>query len=144
MQPNTKLVNLELDYELSAAEDKDLVPKKGENAGSVANITRNLINQAFTGNYAQGMDDKTAKAWRVIRRVLDHAIDSDEGRSRYALFSSSDFDRIYEEVYNCKYNPMMARFVPYFYDELDIVKRRSDEEESVVQDAKPGLKIAGK
>lgn len=144
MQPNTKLVNLELNYELSKAEEKDLNPdEKG-----VSNITRNLVNQAFTGNYAQGMEDKISKQWRSIRRVLDYAVE--EEKTGFAIFSLSDFDSVYDEVHKCKYNPMMARFEPYLSDELNLVKHRSNEDEEKVQDdmeelkkAAAGLKIAG-
>ena len=140
MQPNTKLVNLELNYELSDAEENELKVKEL----GVSNITRNLINQAFTGNYAQGMDEKTAKQWRSIRRALDHAMEEDE--VGFVILASSDFDAVYDEVYKCKYNPMLARYAPYFYDELDIVKRRTSEEEQVTQDSTkvntPSLKAA--
>ena len=129
-QPNTKLVNLELNYELSEAEAKDLKTKEL----GVSNITRNLINQAFTGNYAQpGVGEKTAKQWRSIRRALDHAIEED--KVNFVIFSLSDFDAVYDEVYKCLFNPMLARYAPYFYDELDIVKRRSNDEETVTQDS---------
>ena len=128
MQPNTKLINLELDYELNKAEKEGLE--------SIVNITRNLVNRAFSTNYSSGMDDKTSKLWRSIRRVLDGAIDKNVG---FALFSSSDFDVVYSEIYKCKFDPMMARFVPYLYDELDLVKNRSKEDEEKVQDEMEAL-----
>jgi len=136
MQPNTKLLNLELEYELSEAEIKDL---KANEVG-VSNVTRNLINQAFTGNYAQGMEDKVSQQWRSIRRALDYAID--EEKAGYVIFSSLDFDAVFDEVHKCKFNPMLARFEPYLSDELKIVKQRSNEEEEKIQNDMEALKKA--
>ena len=126
----TKLLNLELDYDLKEPE------KEGLESSSF--ITRNLINQAFQTNYRDGMDDKIARQWRVIRKLLDISVENE--KNGYVIFSSSDFDTIYEEIYKCQYNPMMARFAPYLYDELDKVKHRSIEDEEKEQESMETLR----
>lgn len=132
MSKNTKLLVLELDYELKDAERSD-------DAGNItpyAAVTRNLINMAFQQNHqppvAQGMDNRTAKAWRSIRKQLDSAVDDD--KKGYLLLAESDFDSIYEEVYKCKYMPAQALISPYLCDELDKVKHRSAADEEKLQE----------
>lgn len=128
MSVNERLLNLEIDYELTKEEEG--------NDSSTSKITRNLINSAFHTNYRDGMDDKVSRLWRNIRRSLDSAIDSKTG---FALFSVSDSETVYKEVYACKYNPMLSRYAPYLYDELDIVKTRSVEDEEKVQEEHKAL-----
>ncbi len=129
---HTKLLNLELDYDLREAE------KEGLKSSSF--ITRNIINIAFQTNYEQGMSDKVSRLWRIIRKVLDDAVDVTE--CGYALFSASDFENVEQEVYKCKFSPAMARFVPYLLDELDFVKRRSDADEVKLQNDMDELRKA--
>ncbi len=120
MGTNDKLLRMEIDYE----SDKD------EKNPNLSGVTRNLIMLAFQTNYSSGMDDKMSRIWRNIRKVLDEACDEKTG---FVLFSSSDFDTVYKEVYDCKYLPMMSRWAPYLYDELDIIKTRSPEDEQKIQ-----------
>ena len=122
MSANERLLNLEIDYELSKEE-------KGDDT-TTAKITRNLINVAFHTNYRDGMDDKISRLWRNIRRSLEDAVESQAG---FVLFSVSDSETVYKEVYACKYNPMLSRYAPYLYDELDIIKTRSPEDEAKIQ-----------
>jgi len=129
----TKLVNLNLDYELNKVEKEDLKEMTG--------VTRNLISQAFQINYQQGMDSKVAKSWRQIRKAVDKAIEDD--KCGFVIFSMSDFETVYDEVLKCRYNPMMARFAPYLYDELDTVKQRSDEDEEKEQKSMEVIKGVG-
>jgi len=127
-----KLLMLELDYELSAEEMKNV--KNG-----TAPLTRNLINQAYQTNNPQ-MDAKTSRQWRSVRRVLNEVID--DKKMGFALFASSDFDSVYDEVYKARYSGGQAQIAPYLLDELDIVKNRSNEEEEKIQKEMIGLKEA--
>lgn len=124
MSANERLLRLEIDYELTEEE-------KGKDDSSVPKVTRNLINIAFTSNYREGMDDKISRLWRNIRKSLDDAIDSKAG---FVLFSVSDSETVYKEVYDCKYSPMLSRYAPYLYDELDVIKTRSPEDEKKIQE----------
>lgn len=133
MSVNEQLLKLEIDYELSDEE-------KGDDS-TIAKVTRNLINIAFTTNYREGMDDKISRLWRNIRRSLEDAINSNAG---FVIFSRSDFETVYKEVYDCKFNPMLSRYAPYLYDELDIVKTRSPEDELKVQEEYKALADASK
>lgn len=123
MGHNDRLLKLDIDYE-SDPEEKGIEP-------NLPGVTSNLINIAFQTNYRDGMDDKTSRVWRNIRKALEDAIDSKAG---FVLFSRSDFDNVYKEVYACKFNPMLSRWAPYLYDELDIIKTRTLEDEIKVQE----------
>lgn len=126
MSVNEKLLVLNLDYEVREGE------KATEDPDSTAQLTQNLILLSFTLNYAvDGMDDKTSRVVRNIRRALNNAMDAKRG---YVLFSTSDSETIYKEVYDAKYNPMQSRWVPYLYDELDLIKNRSSDEELKLQE----------
>ena len=123
MGSNEKLLKLEIDYE-AAEEEKGVEP-------NLAGVTQNQINIEFKTNYRDGMDEKMSRVWRNIRKALEEAIDSKAG---FVLFSRSDFDSVYKEVYACKFNPMLSRWAPYLYDELDIVKTRTPEDEIKIQE----------
>ncbi len=127
MSKNTKLLVLELDYELKDSERTDTAGK----TIPYAQVSRNLINMAFQINHAQGMDSKTAKTWRSIRKQLESAID--DGKN-YVILSQSDSDAIYDEVYKCKYEPSQSMISPYLCDELDKVKNRSAADEDTLQE----------
>jgi len=122
MSKHTKLLMLELDYELNDEEKKGLE--------STSLLTRNLINNAYQLNN-QTMGAKMSRQWRSVRRLLHEAVE--DTKVGFVILSSSDFDSVYDEVYKCKYNAGLARLAPYLYDELDIVKNRSIEEEEKVQ-----------
>lgn len=127
MSNNTKLVILNLDYELKDTERSD-------GAGNItpySNVTRNLINIAFQQNHTQGMDAKIARIWRSVRKQLDSAIDDEE--KNWIIFAQSDFDSIYDEVYKCKYLPAQSIITPYLCDELDKVKHRGEIDEERLQ-----------
>ncbi len=134
MSKHTKLLMLKLDYELSDTESKGLAEEGGS-----AVLTRNLINNAYQLNN-QTMGPKVAKQWRSVRKLLQEAVE--ETKVGFVILSSSDFDSIYDEVYKCKFNPSLARLAPYLYDELDIVKQRSAEDEEKVQEEMMDLKEA--
>ncbi len=122
MGSNEKLLRLEIDYE-AAEEEKGVEP-------NLAGVTQNLINIAFQTNYQKGMDEKISRVWRNIRKALEEAVDSKCG---FVLFSRSDFDTVYKEVYACLFSPMLSRWAPYLYDELDIIKTRTPEAELKIQ-----------
>lgn len=131
MSKHTKLLKLELDYELTEEEKKGLE--------STSLLTRNIINNAYQLNNPN-MDSDMSKQWRSVRRLLQEAIE--DTKAGFIVFSSSDFDSLYDEVYKCKFPAGLARLAPYLYDELDIVKNRSIEEEEKVQKEMTGLKEA--
>ncbi len=131
MSKHDKLLMIELDYELTEEENKGL-------QGGTPILTRNLVNNAYQLNYPT-MDDKMAKQWRSVRRILREAIEDKQG---FIILSSSDFDSLYDEVYKAKFPAGLAQISPYLYDELDIVKRRSIEEEEKVQKEMTRLKEA--
>ena len=88
-------------------------------------VTRNLINIAFQTNYEQGMDAETSRQWKSIRDAVDTAINTGE---RYIILSLSDFNCVYSEIYACKFAPAQSMITPILFDELDIVKNRTQAE----------------
>jgi len=130
MSKHTKLLLLEIDYELSETESKDLE--------STSLLTRNLINNAYQENNPR-MGEKIAKQWRSVRKMLEEAIEKKLG---YVIFSPADSDSVYEQVYKAEYVAAQARLSPYLLDELDITKHRSPEEEEKVQKEMTALKEA--
>lgn len=122
MSKHTKLLMLELDYELTEEEKKGLE--------STSLLTRNLINNAYQINNPN-MDSKMSRQWRSVRRLLQDAVE--DTKAGFIIFSSGDFDSLYDEVYKCMFPAGLSRTAPYLYDELDIVKNRSIEEEEKIQ-----------
>lgn len=123
----TKLLKLEIDYELKDESRRD----KDGKINPYSFLTRNLINAAFQQNHAQGMERKVRRTWRSIRKQLDQAIDVE--KKSYVILPESDFSQLYDEVTKCNYVPSNAVHSPYFEDELDVVKARSEAEEEKVQ-----------
>ncbi len=127
MRTFTRLLQIEIDYELKDESRRDTDGK----INPYSFLTRNLINIAFQQNHAQGMERKTRRVWRTIRKQLEQAIEVE--KKDYVILSQSDFDQIYDEVTTCKFVPNNAVHAPYFEDELDKTKARSEADEERVQ-----------
>tara|TARA_Y100000310_G_C20646404_1_gene796875 strand:- start:1361 stop:1780 length:420 start_codon:yes stop_codon:yes gene_type:complete len=122
MSGTQKHFTINLNYGLS--DENRIDPATGIRA-TYGHVTRNLINIAFQTNYAQGMDAETSRQWKSIRDTIDTAIDAGEG---YIILSLSDFNCIYSEIYACKFAPAQGMITPILFDELDIVKNRTQAE----------------
>lgn len=121
-----KCLQINLDYDLAETDQKDQEGTLIETVNQ--SITRNLIVGALQINH-QKMGAKLARQFRSIDKSLKKAIDT---KSDKILVSDSDFDTIYNELYSCEISPQLAYFLPILLDEVDKIKNRNAEEESIL------------